>query len=101
MPIEWHADDEVIDPQVTCSNCDAVCCRLLVMVMPDDIVPRNLVAVDDRGNEVMARGEDGWCVALDQKTMSCGVYAQRPESCRRFVMGAGYCRSERAAYLAR
>jgi len=99
MPSEWHPDDEVIDPKVNCSNCDAVCCRLTVLVMPEDKTPRNLVAYDDHGLEVMARGEDGWCIALDHKTMSCGIYDQRPDACRRFTMGAGYCRSERANYL--
>ena len=101
MPIQWHADTDVVDPKVQCSNCEAVCCRLTVMVMPEDIVPRNLVACDEHGMEVMAQGEDGWCIALDHKTMSCSIYTQRPSACRRFLMGGAPCLSERAEYLLR
>lgn len=88
---------EAIDPSVSCSACDAVCCRLTVVVMPEDDVPRHLV---ERGNgiDVMAHGEDGWCIALDHSTMSCGIYSQRPGVCRKFAMGGPYCRSERALY---
>jgi uncharacterized protein len=98
MAVEWRSDDEFIDPTVKCENCDAVCCRLTVMVMPEDKVPRHLVDIDDKGIQVMARGEDGWCIALDHQHMRCGIYDLRPGACRRFTMGAGYCRDEREAY---
>lgn len=101
MAIEWRDDDEAIDPKVQCASCDAVCCRLTVIVMPEDKVPRGYVAIDDYGLEVMARGEDGWCVALDGVKMCCSIYDLRPEACRRFVMGAADCRDEREAYLTR
>ncbi|MFC3129266.1 YkgJ family cysteine cluster protein [Coralloluteibacterium stylophorae] len=91
-------DDERIDAGVQCSACDAVCCRLQVVVMPEDDVPRHLVERSPRGLETMARGEDGWCIALDEARMCCSIYSQRPATCRRFVMGSAYCRSERAAY---
>ncbi len=98
MTYEWHSDDELVDPKVHCGDCDAVCCRLTVVVMPEDKVPRMLVERDDHGIEVMGRGEDGWCIALDHQNMRCGIYASRPSACRRFTMGAGYCRDEREAY---
>ena len=41
---------------------------------------------------------DGWCVALDRATMSCGIYAERPTTCRKFAMGGGYCRFEREKF---
>ena len=85
---------------VSCSQCEAVCCRLTVVVMPDDDVPRHFIARDAAGMEVMARGADGWCAALDRSLMRCGIYARRPDVCRRFVMGAGYCRSVRAEFKA-
>lgn len=91
-------DDEAVDPAVSCSSCDAVCCRLTVVVMPDDPVPRHLVWRDHRGLDVMARDEDGWCVAVDQARMCCSIYELRPKTCRKFVMGSAYCRSERSAY---
>lgn len=98
MNIEFRPDDEHIDPTVSCSHCDAVCCRLTVLVMPEDQVPRHLVARNEHGLEVMARGEDGWCIAVDHQTMSCGIYEQRPGICRKFAMGSAYCRDEREQY---
>ena len=98
MGIDIHLHDEQIDPAVSCSRCDAVCCRLTVLVMPGDNVPRHLVERNDHGLEVMARGEDGWCIAVDHNRMCCGIYEQRPGICRKFAMGSAYCRDERAQY---
>lgn len=88
-------DDDLVDPSVACNRCEAVCCRLTVVVMPDDDVPRQFLARDAAGMQVMARGEDGWCAALDRTHMRCGIYERRPDVCRRFTMGAGYCRAVR------
>lgn len=92
---EIQADDDRIDPSVACDRCEAVCCRLTVVVMPDDDVPREFLARDPGGMQVMARGEDGWCAALDRTQMRCGIYERRPDVCRRFTMGGGYCRAVR------
>lgn len=89
---------ETIDPSISCSACDAVCCRLTVVVMPEDNVPRHLIDHTTAGLNVMARGEDGWCAALDQARMCCSIYELRPSVCRKFAMGGPYCRAERAAY---
>jgi Fe-S-cluster containining protein len=97
-----HVDDdpyaESVDPSVSCSACDAVCCRLTVLVMPEDNVPRHLVDRTPEGLEVMARGEDGWCIAVDEQRMCCSIYEQRPAICRKFAMGSPYCRDERETY---
>ncbi|GAB2613192.1 YkgJ family cysteine cluster protein [Novilysobacter erysipheiresistens] len=98
MPSHDHDHDQQIDPTVSCEKCDAVCCRLTVVVMPDDEVPRHLIERSDMGLEVMARGEDGWCIALDHNRMCCGIYEQRPAICRKFAMGSAYCRDEREQY---
>ena len=95
---ESREDDHLIDPTVSCSACDAVCCRLTVVVMPEDIVPRHLVERTAQGLDVMAHDEDGWCVAIDHTRMCCSIYDERPEICRKFAMGSAYCRSEREAY---
>lgn len=84
--------------EVSCSRCDAVCCRLTVVLMPEDDVPRHMVERLVDGPEVMARDEEGWCVAVDHSRMCCSIYDQRPGVCRKFAMGSAYCRSERAAY---
>ena len=94
----YGEDDARIDPGVSCGACDAVCCRLTVLVMPEDDVPRHLVERDIHGLDVMARDEEGWCVAIDHQHMRCGIYEQRPGICRKFAMGGAYCRDERLSY---
>lgn len=91
-------DDTEIDPSISCTACDAVCCRLTVVVLPGDRVPGHLLAHDPKGLTVMARGEDGWCAALDHRHMCCSIYEQRPAICRKFAMGSAYCRAERERY---
>ncbi|KGQ18768.1 FliB domain containing protein [Lysobacter dokdonensis DS-58] len=85
------------DEPAHCSRCDAVCCRLTVLVMPEDRVPGHLLEHRD-GLTMMARDEEGWCVALDSSRMCCGIYESRPDVCRRFEMNGPYCRSVREEY---
>ena len=89
---------EGVDPTVSCGSCDAVCCRLTVVLMPEDRVPRHLTTRTEHGPEVMARDEEGWCVAVDHSRMCCSIYEQRPAVCRKFAMGSEYCRDERRIY---
>lgn len=98
MPLEIRADDELIDPTVHCSECEAVCCRLRVIVGPEDPAPPALLTRNEEGLDEMARAADGWCVALERSAMRCGIYAARPDDCRRFTMGAGHCRAIREDY---
>jgi len=81
-----------------CDRCDAVCCRLTVVLLPGDQVPPRFTTHNAHGIEVMARDEDGWCVAIDQGRMCCSIYASRPSICRKFAMGGPYCREVRAEY---
>lgn len=86
------------DPAIDCAQCDAVCCRLTVVVQPEDRVPVHLTDVTDAGLTVMARDEDGWCVAIDSARMCCSIYDMRPGICRRFRMGGPYCQAVREDY---
>ena len=95
MSVEMRDDDELVDPSVHCSHCAAVCCRLRVIVGPADQVPRNLTTADAEGLVMMARAQEGWCVALDRPSKRCTIYATRPGACQRFTMGAGFCRAVR------
>lgn len=81
-----------------CSTCDAVCCRLMVFLEPEDDVPAHFITQDPKGHRVMAHGEDGWCVAMDRVRMCCCIYENRPAVCRRFVMGGSYCNAIRTDY---
>ncbi|GHA79199.1 YkgJ family cysteine cluster protein [Cognatilysobacter bugurensis] len=85
-------------PDVECSACDAVCCRLTVVLLPGDRVPEHLTELTDEGLPVMARDEDGWCVAIDSARMCCSIYETRPAICRKFAMGGPYCREVREEY---
>lgn len=99
--LAWVSPDpyaERIDPGVDCVACDAVCCRLTVVVMPEDRVPRALVDRTPEGLEVMARNEEGWCIAVDPLHLRCTIYEQRPGICRKFAMGSPYCRDVRETY---
>lgn len=86
---------ESVDPGVQCTTCEAVCCRLTVVLMPEDKVPAWLVDHDEHGMAILAKGEDGWCAALDRTTFRCTIYADRPAICRQFAMGSPSCRDER------
>jgi Fe-S-cluster containining protein len=91
---------ERVDPAIQCGDCAAVCCRLTVVLMPEDSVPAWLTDTDDRGLETMAKGRDGWCVAVDPDSRRCTIYERRPQLCRKFAMGGPYCRDERSNWFA-
>lgn len=83
---------------ITCSNCQACCCRLEVMLITETGVPKAYITKDDWGGEVMRRLDDGWCAALDRDTMMCSIYELRPLICREFEMAEYECESERKAF---
>jgi len=87
-----------LDDSPDCAHCDAVCCRLTVVLLPGDDVPERFMDVTDAGLTVMAHDEDGWCVAIDSSRMCCSIYATRPQICRRFEMGGPYCQAVREDY---
>lgn len=81
-----------------CSTCDAVCCRLTVVLQPEDKIPSHLTTQLPSGLHVMKHDEDGWCVAINSTKMNCGIYETRPSICRRFVMNGPYCKAVRTEY---
>lgn len=84
--------------KVSCERCDAVCCRLTVVLMPEDSVPEHYTDYTDAGLHVMAQDAEGWCVAVDSHHLHCTIYEDRPSICRRFSMGGPYCREVRRDY---
>ncbi len=94
VKIAMHALPETA---ISCTSCQASCCRLEVMLLTDTGVPERYIETDRWGGEVMARLDDGWCAALDRNSLRCSIYAQRPLLCREFEMGAYDCRAEREA----
>lgn len=81
--------------EVSCSNCQACCCRLEVILFTETGVPDRHIAYDQWGGETMLRLEDGWCSALDRETLMCSIYEKRPWACRAFEMGSYDCKTER------
>src|SRR5689334_17603072 len=61
-----------------CSSCEAVCCRLTVVLHAQDAVPDELTTRTPEGLHVMKHGPDGWCVAMNRASMNCGIYESRP-----------------------
>lgn len=85
--------------QKTCTNCQACCCRLEVMLITDTGVPERYIDIDAWGGQIMARLDDGWCAALDRQTLMCTIYDRRPLICREFEMGGSECLAERKEHL--
>ncbi|MBM7129011.1 YkgJ family cysteine cluster protein [Dyella mobilis] len=94
----WLMSTRPTKGKVHCASCDAVCCRLVVFLESGDDVPAHFVTQHPKGRDVMAHGEDGWCVALDRTRMCCSIYENRPAVCRRFVRGGSYCNAIRTDY---
>ena len=89
----------VSNTEISCSNCQACCCRLEVMLITDTAVPDVHVSVDEWGAETMLRLDDGWCSAMDRETFMCSIYENRPLICREFEMGSYECSHERNVQL--
>ena len=85
--------------KANCASCDAVCCRLTVVLQPEDKIPSHLTTQLPSGLHVMKHDEDGWCVAINSTRMNCGIYDSRPSICRRFVMNGPYCKAVRSDYF--
>jgi Fe-S-cluster containining protein len=81
--------------EVSCSRCPAICCQLKVILIAGDDPPEQFIDLDADGQEIMGKGDDGWCAALDREAMCCSIYEQRPFVCREFAMGGGDCIDER------
>ena len=82
-----------------CDRCEAVCCRLTVVLEDGDEIPAELTARTGNGERVMAHGADGWCVAAADRR--CSIYDRRPQACRRFAMAGPYCRALRTEHADR
>lgn len=85
------------DTEITCTHCEACCCRLEVMLITETGVPERFIETDQWGSRSMARLDDGWCAALNRNTLLCMIYENRPLICREFEMGQDECITEREA----
>jgi len=65
----------------------------------DDGVPPEFTAQNHWGGWVMHRLDDGWCAALDRRTMLCTIYENRPDICRDYQAGDSDCLEQRSLLL--
>lgn len=79
---EYH-DKTEIDCENRVDLCKAACCRLTFALSKED-VEEGVVKWDLGRPYIIARGEDGYCNHLGGGCMSCGVYENRPMTCRKF-----------------
>lgn len=84
-------------PKVSCSNCRALCCRVEIRLIEDDDfnIDAHLTEQTPSLYTIMKKSSDGWCVALDRKTMLCTIYEERPYLCSEYEVGSYDCMLER------
>lgn len=89
--------DEKLNQDISCSTCQALCCRLEVRLIDDsdDQVPIEFVEKIDGFYLAMKQGTDGRCLALNRQTMLCSIYENRPYLCREYQVGDFDCLAER------
>lgn len=92
---EQTAPAKAVAAAISCATCKACCCKLEVILMGEDDPPAEFIATDQWGGQVMRRLDDGWCAAVDRKTMLCRIYDRRPGVCRDFAVGESECLTER------
>jgi Fe-S-cluster containining protein len=100
------SDHEVVDPTVTCAECDAACCHDVgdgaALISADDLVrwkregaDRILASLVPGHFSQMgfATHADGTCVhlGLEGRPNACSIYETRGESCRALVPGSAQC----------
>ena len=83
--------------EISCSTCKALCCRFEVPLIDDadEAVPQEFVEQPFGSYPIMKKGDDGWCICLDRKTMLCTIYPIRPFLCRDYQVGDYDCLEER------
>jgi Fe-S-cluster containining protein len=106
MPVEWEQIGQ--DVKIACDNCQALCCRKLIIEADEDDVRREPRIADEwkqlKGWEMEPYRRWCWvgikggpCPFLDESNR-CGIYDTRPGECRCFRVGGQHCRDLRETY---
>lgn len=68
--------------------CQAQCCALIgTAVLPEELLEFNYPVDVQRNSETeitMQRSADGFCKCLNRENRTCGIYENRPETCKNF-----------------
>jgi Fe-S-cluster containining protein len=72
---------EPIDCENRVALCKAACCRLNVLLSPQDLA-EGIASWDPQRPYFNAQDAAGYCAHLDQPACRCSIYANRPAPCR-------------------
>ena len=72
---------EPIDCEKRVELCKAACCRLNVLLSPQDLA-EGIASWDPRRRYFNAQDAAGYCTHLEQPACRCSIYANRPAPCR-------------------
>jgi hypothetical protein len=74
-------------PVIDCANriafCKAACCRLNVILTPQDL-DEGIIVWDREHPYLNVQHADGYCSHFEHGTCGCTVYAHRPLTCRMY-----------------
>jgi Fe-S-cluster containining protein len=75
--------ESIVDCESRLHVCRAICCKLPFALSRQD-VKEGIVSWEFGRPYLIAHGDDGYCVHLDQNTFQCTVRDHRPVPCRGF-----------------
>jgi len=84
---------EPIDCENRVPLCKAACCRLSVLLSPQDLA-EGIVSWDSRRRYFNSQKPDGYCVHLERPACRCSIYENRPAACRVYD-----CRNDQRIWL--
>lgn len=89
--MELGADGSYLQFDCDCLDalpyCQAQCCALRGTGVSEEELERVVYPVDwdsECGFPVLKRDADGFCTCLDRNTRRCGIYEDRPQTCKSF-----------------
>jgi hypothetical protein len=83
-----HLGERSVDDDPRCRSCDGACCRSFVAVELTFAEYQRLRALGARRLELSLRGPHWLLIENGCEFLAggrCGIYADRPEVCRRFI----------------
>ncbi|VAW58785.1 hypothetical protein MNBD_GAMMA08-1503 [hydrothermal vent metagenome] len=68
-------------------GCKTYCCRLLVRLTPEEMLPTNDGSIS---KGFIDKDEDGYCMHFDRNNFNCAIWNKRPEICRKYDCNTDY-----------
>lgn len=69
-------------------GCQSFCCRLLVRLSDQEIEERAARGLSTAG--LLEKDENGYCVHFVRETGRCGIWADRPQTCRDYECNSDF-----------